>query len=261
MNQLKKIIPCLDIDEGRVVKGVNFVDIKDIGDPAELALRYNNDGADELGFMDIGAASKSRSLLLGVVSKVAARISIPLCVGGGISSIDDARNAMNAGANKVSVCSAPLKRPQLLSEIAQNCGSSCLALSIDSKRVDGTEGNLKWHAFSHGGTIDSGLDVIEWAIRAEELGVGEIILNSIDGDGTMAGYDLELIRRVKNAVKIPIIASGGAGSLEQIAGVLTATDDFPGADGALVASLLHFGKTTVREIKEFAKAKGVCFIK
>ena len=259
MMQYKKIIPCLDIDEGRVVKGVNFVDIKDIGDPAELALRYNNDGADELGFMDIGATSKSRALLLDVVGKVAAQLSIPLCVGGGISSIDDARNAINAGANKVSLCSAPLKRPQLLSEIAQNFGSSCLVISIDSKKIESGDGNLKWHAFSHGGTIDSGLDVIEWAIRAEELGVGEIILNSIDGDGTMAGYDLELIRRVKNAVKISVIASGGAGTLDQIADVLISTDDFPGADGALVASLLHFGKTTIREIKEFAMAKGVCF--
>ena len=248
----KRIIPCLDVDDGRVVKGVKFEGIRDIGDPVELARRYNDDGADELAFLDIGATAKSRATLLDVVSKVAAVVKIPFCVGGGIRSLDDMRATMDAGANKVSVCSSALQRPELLSEMAGAYGSKCVVLSIDAKRVEGA--GLRWNAFSSGGKKDTGLDAIEWAVRAVELGAGEIILNSIDADGTGDGYDLELIRRVINAVSVPVVASGGAGTLDQIAEVLLNT----GADAALVASLLHFGKTTVSEIKKHALAKGVC---
>jgi cyclase len=266
--QTKKIIPCLDIDEGNVVKGVKFEGIKKIGDPVEFARRYNDDGADELAFLDIGATVKSRATLLDVVKKVAAEISIPLCVGGGIRTIDDMRNAMDAGASKVSVCSSALSRPELLSEMAAAFGSGAVVLSIDAMRVK-CENGLRWHAFSGGGRTDSGFDAVEWAVRAEELGAGEILVNSIDADGTEAGYDLELTRRIKNAVKIPVIASGGAGTLEQIANVLLSTanpemdtsvlpEQAPGVDAALVASLLHFGKTTVKEIKKYAESKGVC---
>jgi cyclase len=261
VNKIKRIIPCLDVDNGRVVKGIKFEGIRDIGDPAELARRYNDDGADELAFLDIGATSQSRATLLDMVSKVAAVISVPLCVGGGIRTLDDMSDAINAGAGKVSVCSSALKRPELLAEMARSWGSRCVVLSIDAKRIPDAFG-LRWHAFSHGGTIDTGIDAVEWAVQAARLGAGEIILNSIDGDGTGEGYDLELTRRILNAVSIPVVASGGAGSLEQIAGVLHSTaspemdeplteNNAPGADAALVASLLHFGKTTVKEIKEF----------
>jgi len=250
----KRIIPCLDIDDGRVVKGVKFEGVRDVGDPAELARRYNDDGADELFIMDMGATQKNRGTLLDVVRKVAAEISIPLCVGGGIRTLDDMRETMKAGATKVSVCTSALLRPELLREMAGAYGSKCVVLSIDCKRVPGDAG-FRWNVFSHGGKTDSGLDAVEWAVKAVELGVGEIILNSIDADGTCGGYDLELIRRVLNAVSVPVIASGGAGTLDQIAGVLLD----PGANAALVASLLHFGKTTVREIKTYAEGKGIRF--
>jgi len=266
--QTKRIIPCLDIDDGRVVKGIKFEGIKEAGDPVEFARRYNADGADELAFLDIGASVKSRATLLDVVKKVAAQISIPLCVGGGIRTNDDMRNVMNAGASKVSVCTSALVRPELLREMADSFGSECVVLSIDAKRVKDNSGKLCWHAFSYGGKTDSGIEAIEWAIQAAGLGAGEIIVNSIDADGTGAGYDLELTRRIKNAVSVPIVASGGAGSLEQIAGVLLGTESpdmdnsifpgkAPGADAALVASMLHFGKTTIQEIKKYAQAKGI----
>jgi cyclase len=255
------------------VKGVKFAGIQDAGDPVELARRYNDDGADELTFLDIGASYKSRATLLDVVRKVAAEVFIPLCVGGGIRSLDDMRDAMNSGADKVSVCTSALNRPELLAEMSRAYGSQCVVLSIDAKRVGvetpcGADGNLRWHAFSHGGRTDTGIDAVEWAVKAVELGAGEILLNSIDADGTGGGYDLELTRRVLNAVPVPVIASGGAGTLEQIAQVLLSTaspemgassrESAPGADAALVASLLHFGKTTIGEIKKFVEAKGVC---
>ena len=278
--QAKRIIPCLDVDDGRVVKGIKFKGIQDAGDPVELARRYNADGADELTFLDIGASYKSRATLLDVVRKVAAEAFIPLCVGGGIRTIDDMRDAMNSGADKVSVCTSALSRPELLREMANAYGSQCVVLSIDAKRVEGGN-SLRWNAYSHGGRKDTGIDAIEWAIRAVELGAGEILLNSIDADGTGGGYDLELTRRILNAVPVPVIASGGAGTLDQIAEVLLSTAsaemessvspneapagasapdaaDAPGADAALVASLLHFEKTTIMEIKKNAEAKGVC---
>jgi cyclase len=261
----KRIIPCLDVDDGRVVKGVKFEGIRDVGDPVELARRYNEDGADELTFLDIGASYKSRATLLDVVRKVAAEVFIPLCVGGGIRCLDDMRDAMNAGADKVSVCTSALNRPELLSEMANAYGSQCVVLSIDAKRAG--EGP-RWHAFFHGGRTDTGIDAVEWAVRAVELGAGEILLNSIDADGTGGGYDLELTRRILNAVPVPVIASGGAGTLDQIAAVLLSTanpeagsiapEQTSGADAALIASLLHFEKTTIREIKKVAESKGVC---
>jgi cyclase len=264
--QAKRIIPCLDVDDGRVVKGIRFKGIQDAGDPVELARRYNDDGADELTFLDIGASYKSRATLLDVVRSVAAEVFIPLCVGGGIRSVDDMREAMNAGADKVSVCTSALRHPELLREMAMAYGSQCVVLSIDAKRV---EGGLRWNACSHGGRIDTGIDAVEWAVRSVEMGAGEILLNSIDADGTGAGYDLELTRRILNAVPVPVIASGGAGNLDQISSVLLSTEspemdkgvspnEAPGADAALVASLLHFGKTTIREIKKYAESKGVC---
>jgi cyclase len=259
------------------VKGIKFKEIQDAGDPVELARRYNDDGADELTFLDIGASYKSRATLLDVVRKVAAEVFIPLCVGGGIRTIDDMRDAMNSGADKVSVCTSALNRPELLREMANAYGSQCVVLSIDAKRVGGGGGaipatgrnTLRWNAYSHGGRTDTGIDAIEWAVRAVELGAGEILLNSIDADGTGGGYDLELTRRILNAVPVPVIASGGAGTLGQIAEVLLSTaspemdgsvapNDTPGADAALLASLLHFGKTTIKEIKQHAEAKGVC---
>jgi len=251
--QTKRIIPCLDVDDGKVVKGIKFEGIKEVGDPVEFARRYNADGADELAFLDIGASVKSRATLLDVVQKVAAEVFIPLCVGGGIRSIDDMCNVMNAGADKVSVCSSALLRPELLREMANAYGSQSVMLAIDAKRVQDGD-SPRWNAFSHGGKKDTGIDAIEWAIRAVELGAGEIMVNSIDADGTCAGYDLELMRCISSAVDVPVIASGGAGTLEQIADVLINTD----ADAALVASLLHFGKTSVKEIKKFLKSKGIC---
>jgi cyclase len=253
--QAKRIIPCLDVDDGRVVKGVKFKDIQDAGDPVELARRYNAEGADELTFLDIGASYKSRATLLDVVSKVAAEVFIPLCVGGGIRSVEDMREAMNSGADKVSVCTSALARPELLSEMARAYGSQCVVLSIDAARAGtGADGKPTWHAYSHGGRTDTGRDTIEWARLAVKLGAGEILLNSIDADGTGSGYDLELTRTIMEAVPVPVIASGGAGNLDQIVGVLKD----PGADAALLASLLHFGKTTIKEIKKRIETEGIC---
>ncbi|MDR3336828.1 MAG: imidazole glycerol phosphate synthase subunit HisF [Treponema sp.] len=253
--QAKRIIPCLDVDDGRVVKGVKFKGIQDAGDPVELARRYNEEGADELTFLDIGASYKSRATLLDVVRRVAREVFIPLCVGGGIRTVDDMRDAMNAGADKVSVCTSALMNPSLLSEMALAYGRQCVVLSIDAKRsgVD-REGQPVWHAYSRGGREDTGIDAVKWAVEAVELGAGEILLNSIDADGTGAGYDKDLTGRILDAAPVPVIASGGAGNLEQIAGVLLD----PGADAALVASMLHFGKTTIPEIKKYAESKGVC---
>jgi cyclase len=252
--QSKRIIPCLDVDDGRVVKGVKFKDIQDAGDPVELARRYNAEGADELTFLDIGASYKSRATLLDVVSRVAAEVFIPLCVGGGIRSVEDMREAMNSGADKVSVCTSALARPELLSEMARAYGSQCVVLSIDAARAGNVDDKPTWHAYSHGGRTDTGRDAIEWARLAVELGAGEILLNSIDADGTGSGYDLELTRTIMEAVPVPVIASGGAGNLDQIVGVLKD----PGADAALLASLLHFGKTTIGEIKKRIEAEGIC---
>ncbi|MDR1362488.1 MAG: imidazole glycerol phosphate synthase subunit HisF [Spirochaetaceae bacterium] len=250
-----RIIPCLDVDGGRVVKGVKFAGIADAGDPAELARRYNADGADELVFLDIGASYKSRATLLDVVRRVAREVFIPLCVGGGVRVLEDMRLAMNAGADKVSVCTAALLRPALLREMADAYGSQCVVLSLDAKRVaaagDAVEADAHWSAFSHGGRHDTGIDALEWARQAVDLGAGEILVNSIDADGTGAGYDLELTAAVAAAVPVPVIASGGAGSLEQISAAAEISD------AVLVASLLHFGRTSIPEIKRFLSESGL----
>ena len=249
----KRIIPCLDINEGRVVKGVKFEGIKDVGDPVELARRYDAEGADELAMLNINATEKNRAAFLELVESVVAEITIPLCVGGGIGSVDDMREAIKAGADKVSVCSSALTRPELLSELADTFGSNCLVLAIDAKRASSPGEKPRWHAFSGGGRVDSGLDAIEWARKGAALGASEIILTSIDTDGTSTGYDLELCAAVAESVPIPVIASGGAGSLEQIAEVLKNTK----VAAALVASLLHFGKVSVPEIKKYLESQGV----
>lgn len=243
-----RIIPCLDVDNGRVVKGVKFADIRDAGDPVELAKRYNRQGADEITFLDIGATYKSRQILLEVVENVSRHVFVPLTVGGGIRSVDHMRMVLNAGADKVSTCSAAIKDPELLTRGARLFGSQCIVLSIDAQRCGDT-----WHAYIGGGRIDSGLDALQWAKKAEQLGAGEILLNSIDQDGTRAGYDLELTRRVSESVNIPVIASGGAGTKEHMAeAVLTGK-----ADAILLASLLHHRQMTIPEIKTYLNQQGV----
>ena len=246
----KRVISCLDVDDGRVVKGVRFKDIRDAGDPVELSRAYNAQKVDELVFLDIGASHKSRDILIDVVSRVSREVFIPLSVGGGIRSVDQMRKVLNAGADKVAICTPALERPDLISEGAKAFGSQCMVLSIDAKRS-----GMSWHAYTHGGRHDSGLDAIEWAKKGEGLGAGEILLNSMDRDGTRAGYDLELTRKVVEAVGIPVIASGGAGDLDQIADAVMDTKGK--ADAVLLASLLHYGELTVQEIKEHLRKKGV----
>ena len=263
MTERKKIIACLDLKDGRLVKGVKFEELREIGEPLDYAKRYFEEGADELAFLDISSTEKSRAALLDLIRSVRAVVSIPICVGGGISSVSDMENLIKAGADKVSVCSSALARPELLSEMAKSYGSKSVMLAIDAKRVtprdetprgEALRGVLsRWNAFAAGGRTDTGLDAVEWAKRAVELGAGEIMLNSIDADGTGDGYDLELCTAVASAVPVPVIASGGAGSLEQIAGVLKNTP----VTAALVASFLHYGKSTVREIKEYLLSQGI----
>jgi len=244
-----RIIPCLDVDNGRVVKGIKFKDIRDAGDPMELAALYNEQGADELTFLDIGASYQSREIMLEVVERVSSQIFIPFTVGGGIRQVADMRAMLRAGADKVAVCSAAIKNPLLLTEGAKFFGSQCIVLSIDAKRHGNT-----WHAYINGGRIDSGVDALQWAKQGEDLGAGEILLNSMDKDGTREGYDLELNRCVSKMVKIPVIASGGAGALDQMYDAI-----FEGkADAVLLASLLHYGELTIQEIKNYLRGKGVC---
>ena len=244
----KRIIPCLDVDDGRVVKGVKFQEIRDAGDPVELSRFYNEQSADELVFLDIGASYKSRETLIDVVRQVSAQVFIPLTVGGGIRSVEDMRNLLLAGADKVAMCTSAIKNPQLLSEGAEIFGAQCIVLSIDAKRVGSA-----WHAFTHGGRNDSGLDAVEWAKRGEELGAGEILLNSIDQDGTQQGYDLELNARVSELAGIPVIASGGAGNIQHMVEAITLGK----ADAVLLASLVHFGDYTISQIKTYMQEKGV----
>jgi len=243
-----RIIPCLDVDEGKVVKGIKFKEIKEAGDPVELAREYNKQGADELVFLDIGASYKSREIMADVVRAVSKEVFIPLTVGGGIRSVEDMRNILMSGADKVAMCTSAIKNPELLSEGAKAFGSQCIVLSIDAKK----EGD-SWYAFTHGGRNNSGLDALEWAKKGEELGAGEILLNSIDMDGTKAGYDLELTRRVSESVSIPVIASGGAGTLEQVVDAVKKGK----ADAVLLASLLHFGEYKVSDIKNYLQESGV----
>ena len=246
----KRIIPCLDVNRGRVVKGVNFVELRDAGDPVACARAYDEAGADELVFLDITASSDRRNTVVDMVERVGDQVFIPFTVGGGIRTVEDMRAILRAGADKVSVNSAAIDRPELIAEGAERFGSQCVVLAIDAKRrADGSG----WNIFKHGGRIDMGLDAVEWAVRAEKLGAGEILLTSMDGDGTKNGYDLELTRAIADAVGIPVIASGGAGKLEHFAEALTTG----GADAALAASLFHYKELTIREVKEYLKTRGI----
>ncbi len=246
----KRIIPCLDVNKGRVVKGVNFVELRDAGDPVECARAYDEAGADELVFLDITASSDRRQTVVDMVERVGDQVFIPFTVGGGIRTVEDMRAILRAGADKVSVNSAAIDRPELIAEGAERFGSQCVVLAIDAKRrADGSG----WNIFKHGGRIDMGIDAVEWAMRAEKLGAGEILLTSMDGDGTKNGYDLALTRAIADAVGIPVIASGGAGKLEHFAKALTEG----GADAALAASLFHYKELTICEVKEYLQGRGI----
>ncbi len=249
----KRIIPCLDVNAGRVVKGVNFVSLKDAGDPVEIARRYDEQGADELTFLDITASSDARDIILHVVQQVAEQVFIPLTVGGGVRTVDDVRRLLNAGADKVSMNTAAITDPELVARASGKVGSQAIVVAIDAKRVDDRDGQPRWEVFTHGGRKATGLDAIEWAQRVAVLGAGEILLTSMDRDGTKSGFDLALTRAVSDAVPIPVIASGGVGNLDHLVdGVLEG-----GADAVLAASIFHFGEHTVREAKERMKARGI----
>mgnify|MGYP001502944518 CR=1 FL=1 len=245
----KRIIPCLDVNAGRVVKGVNFVELRDAGDPVEIARRYDEQGADEITFLDITASSDARDIILHVVEQVAEQVFIPLTVGGGVRSVDDVRRLLNAGADKVSMNTAAVNHPQLVHDAASKVGSQCIVVAIDAKQT----APGKWQVFTHGGRNNTGLDAIEWARRVESLGAGEILLTSMDRDGTKIGFDLGLTRAVSDAVRIPVIASGGVGTLEHLADGVTEGR----ADAVLAASIFHFGQHTVREAKELMRARGI----
>ncbi len=247
MTLSKRIIPCLDIKDGRVVKGVNFVNLRDAGDPVEQARIYNAAGADELVFLDISATHEGRTTVVEVVRRVADQVFMPLAVGGGIRSLEDMRNLLLAGADKVSLNSAAVKDPSLITQGAERFGAQCIVLAIDARRSQPVDSKTVWEVFISGGRIPTGLDAIEWAARGVELGAGEILLTSMDADGTLAGYDVELTRRVAEAVPVPVIASGGAGKPEHFAEILSVGK----ADAALAASLFHDGVLTINQIKEY----------
>ncbi|WP_026487182.1 imidazole glycerol phosphate synthase subunit HisF [Caldanaerobius polysaccharolyticus] len=245
----KRIVPCLDIKGGRVVKGVNFVNLKDAGDPVEIARAYNQEGADELVFLDITASYEKRGIMIDVVRRTSEEVFIPLTVGGGIKSLEDFREILKSGADKVSINSAAVKDPSLIKEAARKFGSQCVVVAIDAKKV----GNDRWNVYIEGGRIDTGLDATQWAKKAQDLGAGEILLTSMDADGTKSGYDLSLTRAVAEEVDIPVIASGGAGNKEHFYEVLTQGK----ADAALAASLFHYGQLSIKELKEYLRAQGV----
>src|SRR5579864_2060936 len=245
----KRIIPCLDVTGGRVVKGVNFVNLRDAGDPVELADRYNRDGADELVFLDITASSDARDIMADVVLRTARKVFIPLAVGGGIRSVTDARLILMSGADKVSVNTAAVRRPELISELSREFGAQAVVLAIDARRG----GPDKWNVFTRGGRDDEGIDAVEWAARGEELGAGEILLTSMDTDGVQEGFDCQLTRSVSRATKIPVIASGGAGKPDDFLRVLTDGE----ADAALAASVFHYGTYSIRELKEHLDRHGI----
>jgi imidazole glycerol-phosphate synthase subunit HisF len=247
-----RVIPCLDVDAGRVVKGINFRNLRDAGDPVELAAAYDADGADELVFLDITASSDSRATMYDVVRRTAEQVFIPLTVGGGVRTVDDVDRLLRAGADKVSLNTAAIARPELLTEAAARFGSQCIVLSVDARRAAaGTPAPSGFEVTTHGGRRGTGIDAIAWARRATELGAGEILLNSMDADGTKAGFDLELIRAVRAAVTVPVIASGGAGQLSDFPSAVAA-----GADAVLAASLFHFGAATIGQVKDALAAAG-----
>ncbi len=247
----KRIIPCLDVHAGRVVKGVNFVNLRDAGDPVEIAKAYDKAGADEVTFLDITASSDNRATVVDMVRQVAANVFIPFTVGGGIRTVDDFRLLLREGADKISVNSAAIMNPTLISEAADKFGSQCVVVAIDARRR--TDGSNGWTVYKNGGRIDMGLDAVEWAAKAEQLGAGEILLTSMDCDGTKNGYDIELTRAISDTVGIPVIASGGAGTMEHFREALTDG----GADAALAASLFHYKELEIREVKQYLRENGV----
>jgi cyclase len=249
-----RVIPCLDVDAGRVVKGVNFADLRDAGDPVELAAAYDAEGADELTFLDVTASSSDRETTYEVVSRTAEAVFIPLTVGGGVRSVEDINRLLRAGADKVSINTAAIDRPELLREASRRYGAQCIVLSVDARRVpDGQEPTASgFEVTTHGGRRGTGIDAVEWAARGAELGVGEILLNSMDADGTKAGFDIDLITRVRAVVDVPLIASGGAGAVEHFPPAVAA-----GADAVLAASVFHFGQLRIGEVKDTLREAGV----
>lgn len=249
----KRIIPCLDVTAGRVVKGVNFVELRDAGDPVEIARKYDDQGADELTFLDITASSDQRDIILHIIEAVASQVFIPLTVGGGVRVVDDVRRLLNAGADKVSMNTSAVTNPQLVADASSKFGSQCIVVAIDAKQ---TAPN-KWEVFTHGGRNATGLDAIAWAQKMAELGAGEILLTSMDKDGTKSGFDLALTRAVSDAVSIPVIASGGVGGLQDLADGIT----LGRADAVLAASIFHYGQHTVGEAKQYMAERGICLRK
>ncbi|TCO56605.1 imidazole glycerol phosphate synthase subunit HisF [Actinocrispum wychmicini] len=245
-----RVIPCLDVDAGRVVKGVNFTDLVDAGDPVELAAAYDAEGADELTFLDVTASSSDRETTFDVVRRTAEQVFIPLTVGGGVRAVEDINRLLRAGADKVSINTAAILRPELLHEASQRFGAQCVVLSVDARRGGGTPSGFE--VTTHGGRRGTGIDAVEWAGRGQELGVGEILLNSMDADGTKAGFDIELIQRVRKVVDVPLIASGGAGAVDHFAPAVHA-----GADAVLAASVFHFGQLRIGEVKDAMRAEGI----
>lgn len=249
----KRIIPCLDVTAGRVVKGVNFVNLRDAGDPVEVARRYDRAGADELTFLDITASSDARDIILHVIEDVASQVFIPLTVGGGVRQVSDIRRLLNAGADKISINTAGVKNPDLIGESSALYGSQCIVCAIDARRRVQDDPSAGWEVYTRGGRDATGIDALEWAARVEKLGAGEILLTSMDADGTKAGFDLELTRAVSDLVSIPVIASGGVGNLQHLADGVTKG----GADAVLAASIFHFGEYTIEEAKRFMAAQGI----
>ena len=253
MTLAKRIIPCLDVDDGRVVKGVQFVDIRDAGDPVEVARRYNEAGADEITFLDITASHEGRDTTLDMVERMASQVFIPLTLGGGVRTIQDIRNLLNAGADKVGINSAAVKNPEFVREAAERFGSQCIVVAIDAKKVSGESEANRWEIFTHGGRNPTGIDAVEWARRMTDYGAGEILLTSMDRDGTKNGFDVALTRAISDAVPVPVIASGGVGNLQHLVdGVIQG-----GADAVLAASIFHFGEYSIAEAKQYMHSAGI----
>ncbi len=253
MSLAKRIIPCLDVDAGRVVKGVKFVDIRDAGDPVEIAKRYNAEGADEITFLDITASSDERDTIEHVVEKVASEVFIPLTVGGGIRNVEDIRRMLNAGADKVGINTAAVHNPEFVQEASEKVGSQCIVVSIDAKKVSPDGEQAKWEIFTHGGRKGTGIDAIEWAVKMSSYGAGELLLTSMDRDGTKSGFDLELTKNISEAVPIPVIASGGVGSLQHLSDGVS----IGRADAVLAASIFHFGEYTIGQAKDHMRQQGI----